>query len=226
MDCFAHATIGGYQVATTLNCYSPWRFLPEDRIVRCRPKKHLNPLTYGMTTDKTDAEKVDIEFVYSTTAGTLRQRLGRAGFNRATLEKEVLAHLEKLRNQSESNCLQLTGGLAEAYGETFSLLSFENWLHVLGEAVEAGQTSARRRSRNGDSIANPLVNLIVGSEKRASDGVQPEHAVLGFPCTSLDNMAVALLEVTPGSARCELDVTSFVLHRGDKAFDDMLREDY
>lgn len=26
MDCFAHATIGGYQIATTLNCYSPWRF--------------------------------------------------------------------------------------------------------------------------------------------------------------------------------------------------------
>lgn len=226
MDCFAHATIGGYQIATTLNCYNPWRFLPEDRIVRCRPKKHLNPLTYGMTTDKTDAETVDIEFVYSTSADTLRQRLGRAGFNRATLEKEVLGNLERLGYQSDSNCVHLTGGLAEAYGETFSLSSFENWLHVLAEAVEAGQTLARRRSRNGDSTANPLVNLIKGSEHRASDGLQPEHAVLGFPCTSLDNMAVALLEVTAGSARCELDVTTFVLHRGDKAFDDMLREDY
>ncbi|CAL8476906.1 HEPN/Toprim-associated domain-containing protein [Caballeronia sp. S22] len=179
-----------------------------------------------MTTDKSDAETVDIEFVYSTNADTLRQRLGRAGFHRATLEKEVLANLERFGYQSNSNCVQLTGGLAQAYGETFSLSSFENWLHVLAEAVEAEQTLARRRLRNGGSTVNPLVNLIKGSKKRASGGIQPEHAVLGFPCTSLDNMAIALLEVTAGSARCELDVTSFVLNRGDKAFDDMLREEY
>jgi hypothetical protein len=226
MDCFAHATIGGYPIATTLNSYSPWRFLPEDRIVRCRPKKHLNPSTYGMTTDKSDADTVDIEFVYSTTADTLRRRLGKAGFNRATLEKEVLKNLEKVGYQSESKCLQLTGDLAEAYGDVFGLSSFDNWLHALAEAVKAGQTPAQRSTRTLQSTNNPLVDIIKGSEKPAFEELQHQHSLVGFPCTSLDNMAVALLEVTAGNARCELDVTSFVLHRGDETFNDMLREEY
>jgi hypothetical protein len=226
MDCFAHATIGGYPIATTLNSYSPWRFLPEDRIVRCRPKKHFNPLTYGMTTDKSDADTVDIEFVYSTTADTLRRRLGKAGFNRATLQNEVLENLEKVGYQSDSKRLQLTADLAEAYGEVFSLSSFDNWLHALAEAVKAAQIPAQRCSQKLKSRVNPLVDLIKGPEKPAFEGLQPEHSLVGFPCTSLDNMAVALLEVTAGNAKCELDVTSFILHRGDKTFDDMLREEY
>jgi hypothetical protein len=48
-----------------------------------------------------------------------------------------------------------------------------------------------------------------------------EHSLLGFPCPSLDNMAVALLEVVPGDALCEQEVTMFVEHQGDTAFDDM-----
>jgi hypothetical protein len=69
---------------------------------------------------------------------------------------------------------------------------------------------------------NPLVDIITGSDKPPFPDLEPEHDFSGFPCTSFNNMAVALLEVTAGNAVCELDVTSFILHRGDITFDDML----
>ena len=72
------------------------------------------------------------------------------------------------------------------------------------------------------------LDIITGPDKPEFEELQPEHSLLGFPCSSFDNMAVALLEVTAGNATCELDVTSFILHRGDITFDDMLgrRDEY
>jgi hypothetical protein len=88
MDCIAQTTIGGYPLTATVNRHDPWYFRPEDKIIRCRKKQRLNPLTYGLPfTDV--AETVDVEFVFSTTADALRRRLARAGYDLGTLERAM-----------------------------------------------------------------------------------------------------------------------------------------
>jgi hypothetical protein len=87
MDCIVQTTIGGYPLTTSVDQYDLWYFRPEDKIIRCRKKQRLNPVIYGLPfTDV--AGTVDVEFVYSITAETLRRRLARAGYDLGTLERE------------------------------------------------------------------------------------------------------------------------------------------
>jgi hypothetical protein len=65
------------------------------------------------------------------------------------------------------------------------------------------------------------VDIITGSDHPRSDEFWPRHSLSGFPCASLDNMAVALLEVTNGDALCEQEVSMFVKYQADSSFDDM-----
>lgn len=62
-ECVVHATIGGYPIASTVNSYNRWRFRPEDRIIRCRRRDQRNPLPHIMSTDKSDADVVEMQFV-------------------------------------------------------------------------------------------------------------------------------------------------------------------
>jgi len=228
MDCVVHATIGGYPISSTVNKYNRWRFRPEDRIIRCRRRDQRNPLIHAMPIDKSDAEVVEMEFVYSATADTLRRRLGRAGFNRASLDEEFRNYYEKVCHMSEGRHLHFIGESAEAQGDAFCHATLDDWLDALANAVKAGVAPARRAAEGFKPSGNPLVDIITGPDKPEFDELQPEHGLLGFPCSSFDNMAVALLEVTAGNAICELNVTSFILHRGDITFDDMLgrRDEY
>jgi hypothetical protein len=66
-----------------------------------------------------------------------------------------------------------------------------------------------------------LVNIITGPDWPDTPDQIPRHELNGFPCSSLDAMAVAPLEVTPGNALCEQRVTMFVEFDGDTSFDDM-----
>ncbi|SPB14872.1 hypothetical protein NOV72_02103 [Caballeronia novacaledonica] len=228
MDCIVHATIGGFPIASTVNSYNRWRFRPEDRIIRCRRRDQRDPLIYGTPIDELDAEVVDTQFVYSTTADTLRRRLGRAGFNRASLEKEQWEYYERVCHMSEGRNLHFTGESAEAHGGAFSDAMLDDWLDALAHAVKDGVTPARRAAEGFKPTGNPLVDIITGSDKPPFEELEPEHGLIGFPCSSFNNLAVALLEVTAGNPVCELDVTSFILHRGDITFDDMLgrRDEY
>ncbi|RKR36196.1 HEPN/Toprim-associated domain-containing protein [Paraburkholderia sp. BL17N1] len=214
MQCVVHTTIGGYPIATTVNRYNRWYFKPEDRLIRCRER---------------GPETVDLEFVYSITADTLRRRLAGAGYNRATLEREFWKYYEKVSMMSEGANLHFTGESAEAYGEAFRMSgSLGGWLNALETAVETGVTPARRAAEGFKVTGNPYVDIITGPDKPPFEDLEPEHGLLGFPCSTFNNMAVALLEITDGNAVCELDVTSFVLHQGDITFDDMLgrRDEY
>jgi hypothetical protein len=94
--------------------------------------------------------------------------------------------------------------------------------------VKNGVTRSGRAAEGFKPTGSLLVNIITGPDKPERYGWEPEHGLLGFPCNSLSNMAIALLEVTAGNAAAELDVTSFILHRDDTAFDDMLgrRDEY
>jgi hypothetical protein len=222
MDCIVHTTIGGYPIASTVNRYNRWRFKPEERIIRCRRRGQRNPLIHGKPSDKLDAGLVDMEYVYSLTADTLRRRLGRKGFNRDSLEKEFQAYYEKVCHFSEPGNLHFTSELAEAHAKAFCSSTLDDWLHALAEAVKTGMTPARWNMTESGRPGNLLVDIITGPDKPAFEELEPEHGLLGFPCSTFDNMAVALLEVTDGNSACELDVTMFVLYRGDITFDDLL----
>lgn len=222
MDCIVHTTIGGYPIASTVNRYNRWRFRPEERIIRCRRRDQRNPLTHGKPIDKLDAGLVDTEYVYSITADTLRRRLGRSGYNRASLEKEFCEYYEKVCYFAETPNLHFTSEEANAHAEAFGSSNLDDWLHALAQVVENGLTSAQRRMTECERPRNQLVDIITGQDKPAFRELEPEHDLLGFPCSTFDSMAVALLEVTDGNAMCELDVTMFVLHHGDITFDDLL----
>lgn len=214
MQCVAHTTIGGYPIASTVDSYDQWHFMPEDRLIRCRPRGR---------------ERVQVECVYSVTADTLRRRLGRAGFNRASLEEEFRQYHEQLHARRRGDNLHFTGEFAQVYADAFlSTGSLDDWLHALERAIKNGVTHSQRAAEGFKPTSNLLVNIITGPDKPMFWGLEPVHGLLGFPCSGLSNMGVALLEVTAGNARCELDVTSFILHRDDTSFDDMLgrKEEY
>jgi hypothetical protein len=222
MECIVHTTIGEYPIISTVNRYNRWRFRPEERIIRCRRRDQRNPLIHGKPIDKLDAGLVDTEYVYSITADTLRRRLGCAGYNRASLEKEFWEYYEKVVHFSEPGNLHFTSEFAEDHAKAFCGSMLDDWLHALAETVKTGTTLPRRNMSESERPRNLLVDIITGPDKPAFEELEPEHGLLGFPCSTFDNMAVALLEVTDGNASCELDVTMFVLHHGDITFDDML----
>jgi hypothetical protein len=219
MNCIVHTTIGGYPMASTVDRYNRWRFKPEDRIIRCRRRDQRNPLIHGMPIDELDAKVVDTEYVYSITADTLRRRLGRAGYNRASLEKEFEEYHRKVCHQSEPPHLHFN---SKSHAEAFCMSGLDDWLDALAQAVKAGVTPAQQAMKGFKPTGNSFVDIITGPEKPQSEELEPEHGLLGFPCSTFNNMAIALLEVAAGNAACELDVTTFVLHRGDITFDDML----
>jgi hypothetical protein len=222
MTCIVHTTIGGYPIASTINSYNRWRFDPKDRIIRCRRRDQRNPLIHDMPSDELDAEAVDTEYVYSITADNFRRRLGRAGFHLASLEEEFREYYETVCDELAAERWHFTSESADVHAKAFCNSTLEDWLDALAVAVKTGVTTARRATYGFKTTGNLLVNIITGSDKPTFAGLEPEHGLLGFPCSTLNNMAVALLEVIAGSAACELDVTSFVLHRGDITFDDML----
>ncbi|MCM3351953.1 HEPN/Toprim-associated domain-containing protein, partial [Bacillus velezensis] len=112
--------------------------MPEDRIIRFRRRCERNQLTYGPPIDELDRDVIDTQYVYSITADSLRRRLGRAGYNRASLEIEFQDY-----EKSTGKRLHLPGEFAEAHDEAFPG-SLYDWLDALAKTVKAGVTPARR----------------------------------------------------------------------------------
>ncbi|WP_288831013.1 HEPN/Toprim-associated domain-containing protein [uncultured Paraburkholderia sp.] len=164
------------------------------------------------------SETLDPEFVYSITAEKLRRRLGRAGYDRGSLEKERWEYYKKVVSQSDLKHLHFTGKSAEAKSDAFRRSMLDNWLDALEQVVKSRLNTGSRAK----PTKNLLVDIITGAEKPPFLELEPAHGFLGFPCSTFNNMAVALLEVTDGKAVCELDVTPFILHRDDTTFDDLL----
>ncbi|SPB14873.1 hypothetical protein NOV72_02104 [Caballeronia novacaledonica] len=107
---------------------------------------------------------------------------------------------------------------AHARADAFRAATLDDWLEALTKAIKEGVTFVSRRCT---TPTNVLVDIITGSDHPTSDDLLPQHCLSGFPCTSIDNMAVALLEVTPGNAVCEQEVSLFVQYQGDTTFDDL-----
>jgi hypothetical protein len=213
MTCSSEISIDGYELDTWRHSYTLWeRFEKQDRIIRSR--KYL--LRNG-------EPRMMLQFAYSITADVLRRRLGRAGFTRTTLEQEFLRFYQAVSRQSGTLFFKTYPDpeKARVRAEAFRAATLDDWLEALAKAVDAGVTRVRR---NAGEVSHPkdiLVDIITGSDYPHERDLMTEHSLLGFPCSSLNNMAVALLEVVPGHVLCEQEVTMFVEYQGDTTFDDM-----
>jgi len=213
MTCSSEISIDGYELDVWRHSYTLWeRFEKQDRIIRSR-KSFL----------RTGEERIWVEFVYSVTADVLRRRLGRAGFTWTTLEQEFLRFYRAACRKGGTLFFNPypDAEKAQARAEAFRAATLDDWLEALDKAVKANATRVRRNAREVAQPKDILVDIITGSDYSHERELMTQHSLLGFPCRSLDNMAVALLEVVPGNVLCEQDVSMFVEHQGDTTFDDM-----
>jgi HEPN/Toprim N-terminal domain 1 len=222
MTCSSTITVGGYPLKVMRQSYSVWpRFKREDRIIRSRRKDQRNPHIQDMPDTALEAQQLEIDFAYSVDADVLRRRLGHAGFTRTSLEQEYLRYYAAICQRSETMFFDRNAETAATRAEAFRSATLDNWLEALGETVRTGASRIRRNTGEASEPENILVDIITGRDVPTSDDLMPNHCLLGFPCSSLDNMAVALLEVTPGDAGCEQEVSMFVEYQNDTTFDDM-----
>lgn len=217
MTCSSAVTIGGYELDVWRRSYTVWeRFEKKDRVIRSR--------IYPVNWDRPDGEqRMGLEFAYSVTADVLRRRLGRAGFTRTTLEREFMRYYEAVSLQSGTLFFDTypDAEKAHARADAFRAAKLDDWLDALAKAVTANITRVRRNAREAAHPEDILVDIITGSDEPGDRNLMPRHCLLGFPCSSLDNMAVALLEVVDGNARCQQEVSMFVEYLDDTTFDDM-----
>ncbi|REG49094.1 hypothetical protein B0G80_5424 [Paraburkholderia sp. BL6669N2] len=217
MTCSSEISIGGYELDVMRRSYTVWeRFEKKDRVIRSRK--------YPLHWDTPDGEqRMVLEYAYSVTADVLRRRLGRAGFTRTTLEQEFMRYHEAVCRQSGTLFFNPypDAEKAQARADAFRAATLDDWLEALAKAVRANVTRVRRNAREAAHPEDILVDIITGSDKPGDLNLMPNHCLLGFPCSSLDNMSVALLEVVDGHVRCEQEVSMFVEYLDDTTFDDM-----
>lgn len=216
MTCSSEITIGGHELDVMRRAYTLWEhFKAEDRVIWARglPANPLSNIHY-----------IQRDFAYSVTADVLRRRLGRAGFTRTTLEQEFQTYYHAVCRLPDTMFFRIYPDRerAQARAEAFRAATLNDWLDALAKTVEIGVTRVRRNAFEFAQPENILVDIISGPDEPDSRDLMSEHCLLGFPCSSLNNMAVALLEVVPGKALCEQEVTMFVEFDGDTSFDDML----
>jgi hypothetical protein len=214
MTCSSEITIGGHELDVMRRSYTVWEhFTAEDRVIRANLKAN----------SVSNVPYIYRDFAYSVTADVLRRRLGRAGFTRTTLEQEFQAYYHAVCRLPDTMFFRTYPDRerAQARADAFRAATLNDWLDALAKTVEIGVT---RVGRNAFEFARPeniLVDIISGPDEPDGD-LMSEHCLFGFPCSSLNNMAVALLEVVPGEALCEQEVTMFVEFDSDTSFDDMM----
>lgn len=197
MTCSSEISIDGYELKTwRRNSYILWpRFEKADRIIR----SPMHPLRNNVPDGE---QRMSLEFVYSITADVLRRRLARAGFTWTTLEQEFLRFYQAACRQSGTLFFDPypDAEKAQARAEAFRAATLDDWLDALAKAVKSNVTRVRRNAREVAQPKDILVDIITGKDYSHERELMTEHSLLGFPCPSLDNMAVALLEVVPGDA--------------------------
>jgi hypothetical protein len=105
--------------------------------------------------------------------------------------------------------------------------TLDDWLMALKEVVERGATRAK-------GITNPpmpkgpafdtkaLADIILTDQYPCNWDLRPRHDLWGFPCSLLEHLAVAMLEVIPANAECVLDVTELVKNDRVYCFEDLI----
>jgi hypothetical protein len=198
----AYIHIGGHTISEMWNGYSLWHFKWEDRLNRGSDKNE--------------------EYLYVMTAAELRKRLANAGYSRSSLEREYREYENRIANFTNLPYLEDAPKQAarRLYAATYA--SLDDWLGALGRALKfycrGGINNTRVRPRlESYEPDDPFIDMellaecvINGDAPYDGGAVVPRRSRMGFPCESLEGIALAMLEVVPEDTECVLDVTEFV----------------
>jgi len=226
MSLHAFIKIGGYPIDSMRDQYRRWLFVREDRIIRTRTKGQRNLITHALPDDPSEWNEPETDYLYLTRADTLHRRLATAGYDRSSLELEFLKYRNMVFKHSnppyffQDHYLK-TAKTAHARAEAFRKATLNDWLDALGDAVKS-RIHYWTRSHEGLTPSNLLVDIVTGRDSPNFDGIMPRHLLSGFPCTSLECMAVAMLEIVPDDAECVLDVSNIVEYGPTYCFEDLI----
>lgn len=153
------------------------------------------------------------------TANVLRRRLELAGFNRESLEREFQESIVQ-RISFEENLAENDWATAVTKIKLPLLKSttLQDWMERLKIIVDHGLTTWRWAEKKAE-YDDPLLSVLLTPDYWSEEGVEHD---LGFPCRSLENLAVAMLEILPGETECVLDVTDLVGGGWTDAFEDLI----
>lgn len=231
MAIHTYLMVDGYPFAQSRHMfYDSWYFTPDDRVIRTRTVGERNTTIQGLPDDREEWDRPETDYLYLTKADDLRRRLNRAGFSRTTLELEFLKYTSEVFRQEEPPYFfgpwiydsDEHGPMARA--EAFRNATLDDWLSALKKTMDSGVTSFNRSYQ--DIPEDTLAEIITGRDFPRFRSISPEHSVLGFPCTSLECMAIAMLELVPDDAECVVNVSSFVHYGYTNEFNDLLQSMY
>lgn len=219
MGSMAYLTIGGYPIQSSKNYYYRWYFRKKDRVIRPRPKAGRNTLIWAAA-EQNEQQDVETDYLYITTSAVLRRRLELDGFNREVLEREFkeriaerIAAIEELAAYDSDWANNLRIRLPIMKSSTL-----DDWLRVLKIAVDDGVTHWRYEDVK-QNYTDLLLHVLFAQDEFLDE--PPIHDT-GFPCKSLESMAIAMLEILPPETECTLDVTDLVDEGWTDSFEDLV----
>ncbi|MGV2837038.1 HEPN/Toprim-associated domain-containing protein, partial [Pseudomonas shirazensis] len=150
----------------------------------------------------------------------LRRRLELDGFNRETLEREFndciakqVIRMEELCEVDSEWAKDLTSGIAMLKSS-----SLDDWLQclktVFDEKIVNWNWSDHKLNHPDPLLHHWFVHGSFAEEASVHD--------TGFPCQSLESMAVATLEIMPIDVECVLDITDLVGGGWTDSFEDII----
>ncbi len=219
MGSVAQITICGYPISSTKNYYHQWYFRKKDRVIRVREKCQRNTLIW-CTAEPHEHHEEETDYLYVVPGSVLRRRLELAGFNRDTLEREFkeciaqrIASLEELFQFDEDWARQQSKRAA-----TLKSASLSDWLKCLKTALDDGITSWRWDELK-QNYTDPLLHILFASDAFWDEASSHDT---GFPCQTLESLAVAMLEIVPAEAECVLDITDLIGGGWTHSFEDII----
>lgn len=219
MGSYAYITVSGYPISSTKNYYHRWCFRKKDRVIRVRDKSQRNTLIW-CEAEAHEQHEEETDYFYAVPGAVMQRRLELAGFNYETLEREfnecIARRIESLeepfehdddwtRERSTRAAILRSSGLTD-------------WLKCLKTAFDDGITSWRWGECK-QNYADPLLDIFFDSDAFWDEG---NFHDTGFPCQTLESMAVAMLEILPIEAECVLDVTDLIDGGWTDSFEDII----
>jgi len=219
MGSLAQITICDYPISSTKNHYDQWFFRKKDRVIRAREKSQRNTLIW-CEAEPHEQHEEETDYLYVVSGSVLRRRLELAGFNRETLEREFKECIAR-RVASLEEPFPFDERWAKEQSKRAAILKASDlvdWLNCLKIAFDDGIASWRWDECK-QNYTDPLLHILFSSDEFWDEASLHDT---GFPCRTLESMAVAMLEIVPTEAECVLDVTELIGGGWTDAFEDII----
>lgn len=197
----------------------PVVFSQKDRVIRIRKKSERNPLIW-CAAEAEEMHEEETDYLYTIPGSVLRRRLELDGFNRETLEREFSEYITQQVTRMEELC-EADTEWAQTLIPRIAMLQNSNlndWLQRLKTAFDDGIVNWRW-SDCEQNYTDPLLHHWFGHGSFTEEASVHDT---GFPCQSLESMAVAMLEILPVDAECTLDITDLIGGGWTNSFEDMI----